>query len=95
MTPTAAPEKADPKKVAAFLAPQLHIRKVELMQTLIARNQSKVRDLIREEKTKSDPNLRKTEAWRAEIRRLGRLNEEFEEDQIDQVLAELTAYDPK
>jgi len=48
--------------VAAFLATQLHIRKVELMQTLIARNQSKVRDLIREEKTKSDPNLRKTEA---------------------------------
>ena len=54
----------------AFLANEDHIRKVELMQTLVARNQAMVRDIIKQEKSKQNPDAKKIGKLREEIDRL-------------------------
>jgi hypothetical protein len=92
MTTTTDPIKADPKKVEAFLANEDHIRKVELMQTLVARNQAMVRDIIKQEKSKQNPDAKKIGKLREEIDRLYSLRDGYEKDKIDETLATLKAY---
>jgi hypothetical protein len=95
MTTTADPIQADPKKVEAFLATEYHIRKVELMQTLVVRNQVKVMDRIDEEERKEAPNLERIEHLRSEIDYLEGLRQAWAEDKIDQTLDILKEYEPR
>jgi len=82
------------RKTEEFLATDLYVRKVELMQTLVAGNQAKVRELIQKEKRKAQPDKSKIERLRAEIQRLFKFRNDYERDRIDQTLAALKVYTP-
>lgn len=74
------------------LATDICIRKVEMMHTLIARNQAKVREFIIREEQKAEPDASKIKMLRSEISNLFKRRERFHRDEIDQTLADLKTY---
>jgi len=77
------------------LATDIYIRKVDLMQTLIARNQAKVQVFIDAEEAEAHPNGVKIEELRFEIERIEDMRKRFKSDQIDETLEELKNYNPQ
>jgi hypothetical protein len=83
---------ADPEKVKAFLADEVHIRKVEFMQTLIARHQVAIIDMIVREEEKSARDHDEIARLHGQIDELDDLGSNFEVEQIDTTLATFRSY---